>query len=240
MFIPLRDDNPTTTRPVLTVILIAINVLVFFYQFTLPPRAGQMFVYQFGTIPAVVLGSRQLPDALATIPAPLSLLTGMFLHGGLMHLAGNMLYLWIFGNNIEDAMGRGRFVLFYVLCGIGAAAAQILGSPDSTVPMVGASGAISGVLGAYLLLYPRAQVLVLIFFFFIRLMYIPAAFVLGLWFVLQVFSGATAGSSSAGVAWWAHVGGFVVGMMLVGLFKRRQRSLFNPSIPRESRFEDWR
>jgi membrane associated rhomboid family serine protease len=164
----------------------------------------------------------------------------MFLHGGLMHLAGNMLYLWIFGNNIEDAMGRVRFLLFYVLCGIGAAAAQIIGSPDSTVPMVGASGAISGVLGAYLLLYPRAQVLILIFFFFIRFMYIPAAIVLGFWFVMQLFSGATAGGAGSGVAWWAHVGGFVVGMMLVGLFKRRERSFFSAPNPHESRFENWR
>jgi membrane associated rhomboid family serine protease len=240
MLFPLRDDNPTTSRPALTVTLIAANVVIFFYQFTLPVEAGRTFIYQFGTIPAVVLGSRSLPAALAAIPAPLSLLTGMFLHGGLMHLGGNMLYLWIFGNNIEDAMGRGRFLLFYVLCGIGAAAAQILGDPHSTVPMVGASGAISGVLGAYLLLFPRAQVLVLVFFFFIRLMYIPAAIVLGMWFVIQVASGAAASGAGSGVAWWAHVGGFVVGMMLVGLFKRPGTPFFHPPVRHESRFENWR
>jgi membrane associated rhomboid family serine protease len=238
--IPLKDDNPTSITPVLTWLIIALNVAVFLYQFSLPPRAGQAFVFQFGAVPAVVLGSVVLPPGLAVIPAGLSLFTSMFLHGGWLHLAGNMLYLWIFGNNIEEAMGRVRFVVFYLLCGLGAAAAHILSSAGSTIPIVGASGAISGVLGAYLLLYPRARVLVLIpLGFFTRLMYIPAGIVLGFWFLLQVFQGSMTSGEGGGVAWWAHIGGFVFGMMLVGLFKRRHVRFFSPPQHHESRIANW-
>ncbi len=227
--IPLHDDNPTRTKPILTVLLIAANVLVFMYQISLGPRAGQAFVYQYGAIPAVVLGARSLPDQLVAIPPVLSLVTSMFLHGGFMHLIGNMLYLWIFGNNIEDAMGRARFLVFYVLCGFAASFLHILSNVSSVIPAIGASGAISGILGAYLLLYPHAQVLTLIpLGIFTRLMYIPAGIVLGLWFVFQLISGSLSGGAGGGVAWWAHVGGFVAGMVLVGLFKRRNVRFFNP------------
>lgn len=225
-----------------TIGLIAVNVLVFLYQyFVLPPSAGQAFVYQFGAIPAVVTGGAELPPSVAVIPGWAGLFTSMFLHGGIMHVAGNMLYLWIFGNNIEDAMGRVRFLAFYAVTGLAAAFAHILTDPDSEIPMVGASGAISGVLGAYLLLYPHARVLVLIpLGYFTRLVEIPAGIVLGFWFVLQLFSGAMTSSSGGGVAWWAHVGGFVAGMVLVGAFKRRDVPFFHRKRSRGWSSRSWR
>jgi membrane associated rhomboid family serine protease len=238
---PLRDDNPTTITPVLTILLIVINVLVFMYQVSLGPKQGEVFVYQFGAIPAVIFGEKSLPGAIAAVPPYLSLFTSMFLHGGIMHLLGNMLYLWIFGNNIEEAMGRVRFILFYVLTGLAASMAHALTNPESVLPSIGASGAISGVLGAYVLLYPRARVLTLVFLgFFIRLMYIPAGFVLGIWFVLQLLSGSMSDQGSGGgVAFWAHVGGFVAGMLLVGLFKRSQVRFFNPPVYHPRMIENW-
>jgi membrane associated rhomboid family serine protease len=238
---PLRDDNPTTITPVLTVALIAINVLVFMYQVSLGPRGDQRLLYQFGAIPAVVLGEKALPAAVVAVPPVATMFTSMFLHGSIMHLLGNMLYLWIFGNNIEEAMGRVRFLLFYLLTGVIASLAHVLSNPSSTLPSIGASGAISGVLGAYILLYPRARVLTLIFLgFFIRLMYIPAGWVLGIWFVLQLLSGSMAGQGNGGgVAFWAHIGGFVAGMLLVGLFKRREVRFFNPPIYHPSLIRNW-
>jgi len=227
---PLRDDNPTTITPLVTWALIAINVLVFFYQLSLGPRASELFAYKYGAIPAVVVGTRNLPDNLAVIPPAGSLLTSMFLHGGWMHLIGNMWFLWVFGNNIEEAMGSLRFALFYLICGLLASATHILSNTGSTLPSVGASGAIAGVLGAYAMLYPRARVWTLIFLvFFVRLMYIPAGLVLGFWFVLQILNGSAAGSQSGGgVAFWAHVGGFIAGILLVGIFKKRNVRFFNP------------
>ncbi len=156
--IPLHDDNPTSLTPFVTVGLIAACVAVFLWQVTLPPEALEAALHGYGMSPAVLFGERELAPGLAG----LSVVTSMFLHGGWMHLIGNMLYLWIFGNNVEDAMGHGRFVVFYLLCGLAAAFAQAVQDPGSTVPMIGASGAIGGVLGAYLLLYPQARVLVLI------------------------------------------------------------------------------
>jgi membrane associated rhomboid family serine protease len=177
----------------------------------------------------LVTGAQSLPAKLATVPPLLSIFTSMFLHGGWMHLIGNMWYLWLFGNNIEEAMGGLRYFLFYILCGYLASAAQILSNAGSILPTIGASGAIAGVLGAYLLLYPRARVLTLIFFIFIRLLYIPAGFILGFWFVLQLLNGSlSASQQGGGVAFWAHVGGFIGGMLLVGLFKKRDIRFFNP------------
>ena len=228
--IPLHDDNPTKITPVLTIGFIVTCVLVFFYQVSLPGQPGQLFVLQYGAIPAVVFGHAALPPELAGLPAVASLVSSMFLHGGWMHLIGNMLYLWIFGNNIEDVMGHRRFIFFYLICGILAALSHALIDTSSQVPMVGASGAISGVLGAYVLLFPRAQVMVFIpLGFFMRLMYIPAGFVLGFWFLLQLLSGsANLGQGGGGVAWFAHVGGFVAGMALIGLFKRSDVPFFAP------------
>jgi len=237
---PLRDDNPATIRPVVTVGLIALNAVIFLYQVSLPPRDGRLFVYQFGAIPSVLLGFSALPPEIAAIPAPLSLITSMFLHGGFMHLIGNMLYLWIFGNNIEDAMGHLRFVAYYLTCGILAAGLHSILSPESTIPTIGASGAISGVLGAYLILYPRAQVLVLFTLgFFVRLVYVPAGIVLGFWFVLQLLSGSLSSGQGGGVAWWAHVGGFVAGLILVGVFKKRSVRFWNPPRYHTRRIDYW-
>jgi membrane associated rhomboid family serine protease len=217
--IPIRDDNPTTLTPVVTVGFIAVNVLVFIYQLSLG-RHGDAFVIAFGAVPSALFGG----DSLSPLPATLTLLTSMFLHGGLMHVGGNMLFLWIFGNNIEDVMGHGRFIVFYLLCGVVAAYAHALTAPDSPVPMIGASGAISGVLGAYLLLFPRARVLTLIpFGIFTRMEYIPAAWLLGFWIALQFFNGTLSwGRGGGGVAWFAHVGGFLAGMALIHAFVRRR------------------
>ena len=191
-------------------------------------QAGRAFVFSFGSIPGVLFGNKNLPPELAILPAEATLLTSMFLHGGWMHLIGNMLYLWIFGNNIEDIMTRVRFVIFYVACGIIAALAHAIPNADSTIPMIGASGAISGVLGAYLLVYPRARILVLIPLGFIsQLVRLPALAVLGFWFVLQLISTALSDSTGGGVAWGAHLGGFVAGVVLIPFFKRRDVSLFH-------------
>jgi membrane associated rhomboid family serine protease len=227
---PLRDDNPTTITPLMTWAIIAINVGVFFYQVSLGPGASQLFVYQYGAIPAAVAGNRSLPDAIESIPPVLTIFTSMFLHGGWMHLIGNMWFLWIFGNNIEEAMGRLRFFLFYLICGLLASTTHILFNTGSTLPMIGASGAVAGVLGAYLLLYPRARVLTFVFlFFFFRLIYIPAGFMLGYWFLIQILNTSAAGARAAGgVAFWAHVGGFIAGALLVGVFKKREVRFFNP------------
>lgn len=228
--IPLRDDNPTTIRPYITIALIAACVLVFLWQISLGQKGFEAAIAALGVIPVTLLGDESLPPALYMVPPTATLFTSMFLHGGFMHLAGNMLYLWIFGNNVEDAMGHVRFVVFYLLSGIAAAMAQALPNPDSTIPMIGASGAISGVLGAYLLLYPRARVLVLIpLGGFSRIVYVPAMFVLGFWFVLQLISTALADPGQGGVAFGAHIGGFVAGMVLIPLFKHRHVRLFAPA-----------
>lgn len=239
--IPLRDDNPTTSRPYVTVGLIAINVLVFFYQLSLGPNGFERFVYQYGAIPAVIFGSRELPPSVVAIPPSFSLITSMFLHGSIMHLVGNMLFLWIFGNNIEDATNHGRFIVFYIVTGIAASMTHMLIDVRSAIPTIGASGAISGVLGAYLMLYPRAQVLVLIpLGFFTRLMYVPAGVALGIWFLLQIIQGSmTVGRTGGGVAWFAHAGGFVAGMLLIGLFKRRSVRFFNPPHYHAHKIENW-
>jgi membrane associated rhomboid family serine protease len=192
-------------------------------------RGFEAAVRALGVTPATLIGHQRLPPELYLVPPGATLVTSMFLHGGVMHLAGNMLYLWIFGNNVEDAMGHARFVIFYLLCGVAAALAQALPNADSAIPMIGASGAISGVLGAYLLLFPRAHVLVLIpLGVFTRLIHLPAMFVLGFWFVLQLINSALAAGGQGGVAWGAHIGGFIAGMILIPLFKHRHVRLFAP------------
>jgi membrane associated rhomboid family serine protease len=229
--IPLRDDNPSDTVPFVTIAIIAACVLVFLWEIGLGERALGAAIFSYGAIPATLTSDAHLPSSLYRISPWLATVTSMFLHGGWMHLIGNMLYLWIFGDNVEDALGHLRYVVFYVVCGLAAVAAQTLMNPASTVPMVGASGAISGVLGAYLLLFPRAHVLVLIpLGFFTRLIYLPAVVMLGFWILLQVVSSAFArGQEGGGVAFAAHVGGFVAGMVLVPLFKRRGVRLFAPA-----------
>ncbi|MBH0194073.1 MAG: rhomboid family intramembrane serine protease [Nitrospira sp.] len=226
--IPLHDDNPTERFPFITIIFIAVCVSVFLYQESLPQKPGEAFVFHYGAIPAMVFGHAALPENTAVaIPASLTLLTSMFLHGGWMHLLGNMLYLWIFGNNIEDSMGHAKYIVFYILCGVLAALAHAMTDPSSQIPMVGASGAISAVLGAYLLLYPRAHVLVLLPA--LGMTRIAAGVVLGMWFVTQLVSGGmSVGAQGGGVAFFAHIGGFVAGMALIGLFKRPDVPFFSP------------
>ena len=227
--IPLRDENPSGTPPIVTIAFIVACVLVFLWQLSFGPQGGQRIVYALGVVPAVLLGQGQLPPELSLVSPWMTIFTSMFMHGGWMHLIGNMLYLWIFGDNVEDSMGHGRFVVFYLLCGIAAVFAQALPEPGSTVPMIGASGAISGVLGAYLLMYPHARVLVVIpFGFYFHPMRIPAGLVLVLWFGLQLLSNVMAQPGQGGVAFRAHIGGFVAGMILIPLFKQRRVRLRLP------------
>ncbi len=227
--IPLKDDNPTELKPQLTIALIAACILVFLWQSSHDPQGMNLIFLRMGVIPALLIGDARADPELGVLLPAATLFTSMFLHGGWMHLIGNMLYLWIFGNNIEDAMGHGRFIVFYLLCGVFAVFAQAIPDPDSIVPMVGASGAISGVLGAYLLLYPNARVLMLVpLGFFTRIMYMPAWVVLALWFGLQLLSSRYSAQSGGGVAFGAHIGGFIAGMALVSAFKRPGFKLLNP------------
>lgn len=217
--IPLRDENPVSSTPWVTWALVACCVLVFLWQVSLGESGFQRVVFTLGVIPAVLLGHAQLPAEVAVVPPAVTILTSMFLHGGWLHLAGNMLYLWVFGDNIEDRMGRLRFLLFYLACGVAAVFAQALPAPETRVPMIGASGAISGVLGAYLLLFPRARVLVLVpFGFILKVIRLPAVWVLGLWFAIQLISSLLAPAGEGGVAFRAHLGGFVAGLVLAPLF----------------------
>ena len=219
--IPLRDENPTTLTPVVTIILIVLNSLVYLYQLSLGPDE-ERFILAYAAIPAELFHTGTMVGD-PRVPAGLTVLTSMFLHGGFLHLGGNMLYLWIFGDNIEDVMGHGRFIVFYLLAGLAAVFAHAVTAPTSTVPMIGASGAISGVLGAYLLLFPRARVRVLILLGVVtRIVLVPAIVVLGFWIVVQVLNGAfSLGGPGGGVAWFAHVGGFVAGLALIKVFQRR-------------------
>lgn len=223
--IPLRDNIPTLRFAYVTYAFIALNVLVFAYELSLGPEGYVAFINRWGYTPSLVTGTVRSGEFDLRILS--TLVTSVFIHGGWIHILGNMLYLHIFGNNVEDSMGRGRFVVFYLVIGVLANFGQIVVSPDSTVPGVGASGAIAGVLGAYMLLYPRAGVLVLVpIFFFLRFFTLPAVAVLLFWFVIQVFQGTltlAAGLAGAGgVAFWVHAAGFVLGMALIGLFRDRR------------------
>lgn len=227
--IPLHDDNPTEITPYVTVTFIVACSLIFLWQFTQGPQGQQVIAYGLGVVPSVLFGHAQLPPELYRVPALISVLTSMFLHGGWMHLIGNMLYLWIFGNNVEDSMGHVRFVIFYVVCGVAAVLAHAWPNPESNIPMIGASGAISGVLGAYLLLHPHARVLVAIpLGFFLHTVRLPAMWVLGFWILLQLINSALADPSRGGVAFLAHVGGFVAGLVLIPFFKHKNVRLWTP------------
>ena len=216
--IPLRDENPTRGFPIVNYALIAINVLVFLWQVSLG-SGGDAAIYRMALIPVNVSSGLDLGDARAV-------LTSMFMHAGLMHLLGNMLYLWIFGDNVEDVLGHFRYLAFYLLGGVAASLTHVFLYPASTVPTVGASGAIAATLGAYLLLFPQRRVVTLIpLGFFLHIARLPAIFVLGMWFVLQLFQGTlTLGMTQlGGVAFWAHIGGFVYGMLFGPLMRRRKR-----------------
>lgn len=220
--IPLRDENPTTLVPWVTMALIGANIAAFLYELMLGPDL-EPFLYAFGAIPARLFHA-DLPwgePAAAALPS-VTILTAMFLHGGLLHLGGNMLYLWIFGNNIEDALGHVRFALFYLITGVIAAYSHAFADPDSIVPMIGASGAVSGVLGAYLVLFPRARVVALVpLGFMMQTVRVPAILVLGFWIVIQFVNGFFAPPATGGVAWFAHIGGFAAGAALIHLLVRR-------------------
>lgn len=212
--IPLRDANPTQRTPIVTITLIVVNILIYVYEWTLSGSEAQMMAFfdQWAIIP------QQLTHNFG--PESITLLSAMFLHGSWVHVGGNMLYLWIFGDNIEDRMGKARYIIFYLLGGLAASAAQIIIDPNSPVPNVGASGAIAGVLGGYLILYPKARILTLVLRFMTQ---VPAYVVLGFWFVLQLFQGVgslgvVTDAQQGGVAFFAHIGGFVAGMILVKPF----------------------
>jgi len=216
--IPLRDDIESRTFPVVTVALIVVNSAVFLLEAFLGVDANSM-VSSYGVVPAQLVSNWTNPLISVT------LFTSMYLHGGWAHLIGNMLYLGIFGDNVEDRMGHVRFLIFYTLCGVGAGLLQVAAAPTSEIPMIGASGAIAGVLGSYLLLYPRARVKALVpLFLFYRVIWLPAILVLGGWFLIQFLNGLATLSVTAqmgGTAWWAHIGGFAAGMILLPLFKQR-------------------
>lgn len=213
--IPIKDDNPRTSIPFITISLIVVNLIVFIYEINLGPQFG-VFIREYGAIPTYIVQGQKLG----------TLFTSMFLHAGFFHLGGNMLYLWIFGDNVENYLGHFRFIYFYLICGLIAAMSHILLGGLSDVPMVGASGAISGILGGYIVKYPRARVLVIIpIIWFLEIRKIPALFVLGFWFIIQIFSGISSiGIGGGGVAFWAHVGGFIAGLLLINLFPRKRRS----------------
>jgi membrane associated rhomboid family serine protease len=224
--IPLYDDNPTVRDPVVTYSLIGLCVGAFLWQLGQNERA---VLYSYGMIPAELFGRARLPRGYEVVPPWAKLLTSMFLHGGWFHLIGNMLFLWIFGNNIEDVLGRGRYLFFYLCCGVVAALTQALSNSSSPVPMVGASGAIAGVLGAYLLLYPHANVNVFVWIvIFFRIVRVPAWILLGLWFAMQLVSGLAQAPGTPGVAFWAHVGGFVSGVILITLLRPSGVALLQP------------
>ncbi len=226
--IPLRDHIATSRVPYVTYAVVGACVLVFLWQLGLGARGGQEVVYALGAIPAVIFGDARLPADMVMVPPLATVVTSMFLHGGWMHLIGNMLYMWIFADNVEDSMGHLRCIVFYLLRGVAAVLAQSLPDVSSQVPMIGASGAISGVLGAYLLLFPRARVLVMIpLGFIMKAHYLPAAVVLGFYFVLQVVMTAMTPTGGGGVAFAAHLGGFAAGAALITVFKHRRVALFS-------------
>lgn len=229
--IPIRDDNPIPNVPYMTIFIIGVNIAVFLYQIFFGGRGGEEFIYKFGAIPYEITHFQEIspePGLKTPFPNIFTLFTAMFLHGGFFHIFSNLLYLWIFGDNVEYLMGSFRFLIFYLLTGMVASVAHIIMAPSSMVPMIGASGAISGVLGAYLLKFPRAKVLVLIFLFiFIQTVSIPAIIVLGFWFIMQLAYalGELGMEGSGGVAWWAHIGGFIAGLVLVNRFQKRKVTL---------------
>jgi membrane associated rhomboid family serine protease len=225
--IPLQDDSPSASKPWVTIGLIVSCAGVFLWQCTLDAASGQQAVAALGAVPALLLTDARLPADLRWIPRFASPFTSMFLHGGWMHLLGNMLFLWIYGDNVEDAMGHARFLAFYLLCGAAAIFVQAMANPDSPYPIIGASGAISGVLGAYLLLFPRARVLTLVLLpFFFTTLRMPVMLLLLLWFAVQLISDLAVSDGGASVAFRAHIGGFLTGMLLVPVFKRRGVRLF--------------
>lgn len=218
--IPFKDDNPTRHLPIVTIALITANIAVFIFQF-LSPSDSQRVAYAYGAIPYSLLTF----NSVQPVHPLLTLFTSMFMHGGLLHLGSNMLYLWIFGNNIEDKLGYVKFLIFYLLCGVAAAYAYAFTNPSSTVPMIGASGAVSGILGAYILLFPHARIHTLVFFiFFVQVVRLPAIIVIGFWIGIQFINGLLSHgpATQGGIAWFAHIGGFVFGILMIKIFMRNR------------------
>ncbi len=221
--IPLRDDQPRFSTPFVTYFLIGLNLLIFLFEATLSPRSLQALLIQMGLVPARVTALLTGARYWNPVAVGLTVFTSMFLHASWLHVIGNMWFLWIFGDNVEDYLGHFKYLVFYLLSGVAAAMAQVALSPNSVIPTIGASGAIAGVLGAYFVVYPRARVLTWFFVFFVH---IPAWIVLGYWFVIQFVSGAAtslsyAGNTGGGVAFWAHVGGFIAGVVMIKIFPER-------------------
>ncbi|MBI1806582.1 MAG: rhomboid family intramembrane serine protease [Ignavibacteria bacterium] len=221
--IPLRDANPSNTVPFVNYTLIVVNVVVFLFEVSLG-RHFQNLIFTFGVVPARMFGENQ--SLYLGVSTVIPLFTSMFLHGGWLHLLGNMLFLYVFGDNVEDRFGHAKYLVFYLLAGIAAALTQAFINTRSEVPMVGASGAIAGILGAYILMFPTAKVSTLIpIFFFFQIVELPAFLFLGIWFLMQIFSGVMTlgiGGDAGGVAWWAHIGGFAIGVVMVPLLKKRR------------------
>ena len=217
-FLPLFDDNPTKSRPIISWVVIALCVLIYLYQTGLPPVGERLFIASYGVVPARLFAGVDYS----------SIFTSMFLHGGFMHIASNMLYLWIFGDNVEEAMGHVRFTIFYLICGMAAALTQAFIDPHSAIPLIGASGGIAGILGAYIMLYPRATIKVFMWIIiFVRLVNTPAWIVLGFWIGGQFIAVPEAlANQGGGVAYFAHIGGFIAGVILAGLFKKKHVPLF--------------
>jgi membrane associated rhomboid family serine protease len=222
--IPIGDVTRSRTFPYVNVAIIAVNVLVFLYEISLGGRGFQVFTQAYGNIPLEILTGRDLAPRIP-FPVYITFLTSMFMHGGWLHLLGNMVYLWVFGDNVEDSMGHAKYLLFYLICGVLASMTHVFFNIGSPIPAVGASGAISGVLGAYFVLHPNGPVRTLwIFFIIIRVIYLPAWLLLGAYFLLQ-FAQAFYGGPDSGIAVWAHIGGFVAGAALIFLFRDPRRSV---------------
>lgn len=223
---PLKDDNPTQNTSFVTIAIIFLCILIYVYQLSLTDVNNNQFIYDYGMKPSFLFSGKGLKNN--TLTAVFTIFSSMFMHGGLLHLGGNMLFLWIYGNNIEDAMGSFKFIIFYLTCGIAAALLQALITPNSDIPMIGASGAVSGVLSAYFLLYPKARVSTLvILFFFITVIRIPAGILIGIWFITQLLNAYQTNPNSPGVAWYAHIGGFIMGALLIPFFKKDNYKFFS-------------
>jgi membrane associated rhomboid family serine protease len=228
--IPIRDDQPRFSTPYVTYFLVALNVLIFLFELSVRaegPRALAGFMYEFGVVPREITRILTGPPHVSLAAAFIPILTSMFLHADFLHILGNMWVLWIFGDNIEDHLGHFSYLVFYLLCGVAASITHILLNAHSGIPSVGASGAIAGVMGAYFLLYPRARVLTVVPVFFLFFWWLPAWIVLGYWFLTQFFSGTATSvaptQTGGGIAFWAHVGGFVAGVVLIKVFPERRR-----------------
>ena len=230
-FLPLFDENPSKNKPAITWIIIISCIAIFVYQLSLPQSLEYKFIYNYSFIP-IYLANFNSENYIAPLNPFFTLITSCFLHAGWMHLIGNMLYLWIFGDNVEDSMGKSRFVLFYLLCAVSGSLLQYYSNPYSEIPIIGASGAIAGVLGSYLILYPKANIKVFIWIIiFIRTVNVPAWIVLSIWILGQFFSLSNEISSNGGgVAYFAHIGGFIAGLLLTPIMKNKDVSLFNDQL----------